>query len=113
MELTLQKAAILWLAKPPKEQEDSSQAPTHARLTVLLPSAHGQDDEVSLPCSIVIPAEGLTTKNKTSLLDQDVTFKLLDDTYVMATHSMKLRWCIPVLSEGSVHWTQPVLRRNV
>ncbi|RMX67082.1 hypothetical protein DD238_001083 [Peronospora effusa] len=113
MELTLQSADVLWLAQPLEKQTGILHGPLASHLTVLLPSAKDQDVEVSLPCNISIPPEELTTENKTSLLDQHVKFKLLDGVEIVATHVMKLRECIPVLTEGSVHWTQPVLHKDM
>ncbi|KAG6976803.1 hypothetical protein JG688_00000988 [Phytophthora aleatoria] len=113
MELLLQKAEVLWLAKPSKNQVEAPRAPQATQLKVLLPYAQDQDEGASLPCNISIPAEELTTKNKVSLLDQHVTFKLLDGEKLVATHALKLRGCIPMLTEGSVHWTQRVLHKDV
>ncbi|KAG7383104.1 hypothetical protein PHYPSEUDO_004026 [Phytophthora pseudosyringae] len=113
MELSLQKAEVLWLAKPLKKQAEAPRAPQAPRLTVVLPSAEEQDEGASLPCAISIPAEELVTESKTALLDQHVTFQLLDGAKLVATHALKLRECIPVLAEGAVHWTQPVLHEDV
>ncbi|CAI5734106.1 unnamed protein product [Peronospora destructor] len=113
MELTLQKADVLWLAQPLEKQTGVLHEPLASRLTVVLPCAKDEDVGMSLPCSISIPAEELTTENKTSLLDQHVKFKLLDGVEIVATHVLKLRDCIPVLTEGFVHWTQPVLHKDM
>ncbi|ETK78634.1 hypothetical protein L915_15387 [Phytophthora nicotianae] len=113
MELLLEKAEVLWLAKPSKKQVVTPRAPQATQLTVLPPYAEKQDEGAPLPCNISISAEELTTKNKVSLLDQYVTFKLLEGEELVATHARKLRDCIPVLTEGSIHWTQPVLHKDV
>lgn len=113
MELLLQKAEVVWLPKPPKKHAEAPNAPQNVRLAVLVPPASEQDEASSLPCSIAIPAEELTDENKTSLLDQHVTFKLLDGEEIVATHALKLRECIPVLAEGAIHWTQPILHKDV
>ncbi|CAH0473295.1 unnamed protein product [Peronospora belbahrii] len=112
MELLLEKADVLWLAQPYKKKKEMLEGPMYSYLTVLLPSANNQDAGVPLPCSIHIPAEELTTENKTSQLDEHVTFEIRDGVEVLSTHVMKLRDCIPVLTEGSVHWMQPVLHKD-
>lgn len=113
MDLTLQSADVLWLAKPPAKLKEASLAPRATRLAVLLPGAQERDEGLPLPCSVPIAAEELTTKDKTSLLDKHVVFQLLDENQVVATHALMLRGCIPVLTEGAIHWTQPVLHKDV
>ncbi|KAE9193286.1 hypothetical protein PF004_g21060 [Phytophthora fragariae] len=110
MELTLQRADVLWLAKPPAKLTEASDAPQATRLAVLLPE---RDEGLPLPCSVSIPVEELATQHKTSLLDQHVTFQLLDEDLVVATHALTLRECVPVLAEGAIHWTQPVQHKGV
>ncbi|KAG6618613.1 uncharacterized protein IUM83_01539 [Phytophthora cinnamomi] len=107
MELTLLSANVLWVAK------EASRAPQATQLAVLLPAANEQSAALPLPCSMSIPAEELAAQNKTSLLDQHVTFQLLDEGKVVATHVQTLRECVPVLAEGVVRWTQPVLHKDV
>ncbi|EGZ05788.1 hypothetical protein PHYSODRAFT_532873 [Phytophthora sojae] len=113
MDLTLQSADVLWLAKPPAKLKEASLAPRATRLAVLLPGAQERDEGLPLPCSVPIAAEELTTKDKTSLLDKHVVFQLLDENQVVATHALMLRGCIPVLTEGAIHWTQPVLHKDL
>ncbi|GMF40817.1 unnamed protein product [Phytophthora fragariaefolia] len=106
MELTLQAADVLWLAK-------AREAPRDTRLAVLLPPVGERDEGLPLPCSVSIPTEDLAEQKKTSLLEQPVTFQLLHKDRVVATYALKLRGCIPVLAEGSVEWTQPVMHEDV
>ena len=113
MELTLQNADVLWLTQPLEKQTGVVHGPLASQLTVVQPSANDHDVGESLPCRISISAEELMTEKKTSLLDQHVTFNLLDGVEIVATHVLKLRDCIPVLTEGSVHWTQPVWHKDV
>ncbi|EEY66418.1 uncharacterized protein PITG_03990 [Phytophthora infestans T30-4] len=113
MELLLEKAEVLWLANPPEKQVEAPRAPQATRLMVIVPFAEKKGEGTPLPCNISIPAEELTTKNKVSLLDQHVTFKLLDGDDLVGTHALKLRECIPVLADGSIHWTQPVLHNDL
>lgn len=113
MELSLQKAEVVWLAKPPKKQVEVPQAPQATRLVVLLPQAEKQTEGAALPCNILISAKELKVESKSSLLEQHVMFKLLDGDKLVATHALKLRECIPVLTEGSVRWTQPILHKDV
>ncbi|KAI9995068.1 hypothetical protein PInf_012060 [Phytophthora infestans] len=113
MELLLEKAEVLWLVNPPEKQVEAPRAPQATRLMVIVPFAEKKGEGTPLPCNISIPAEELTTKNKVSLLDQHVTFKLLDGDDLVGTHALNLRECIPVLADGSIHWTQPVLHNDV
>ncbi|KAI9908064.1 hypothetical protein PsorP6_003538 [Peronosclerospora sorghi] len=113
MELSLLKADVQWMAKPLKEKRVLSSTPPVSDLKVVFPSAKKIDDGVPFPCNISIPAEELGTENKTSLLDQHVTFKFMRENELVATHMMKLRECIPVLPEGSIHWTQTVLHNEL
>ncbi|KAF4031373.1 hypothetical protein GN244_ATG16830 [Phytophthora infestans] len=113
MELLLEKAEVLWLVNPPEKQVEAPRAPQATRLMVIVPFAEKKGEGTPLPCNISIPAEELTTKNKVSLLDQHVTFKLLDGDDLVGTHALNLRECIPVLADGSIHWTQPVLHNDI
>ncbi|KAI9908067.1 hypothetical protein PsorP6_003537 [Peronosclerospora sorghi] len=90
MELSLLKADVQWMAKPLKEKRVLSSTPPVSDLKVVFPSAKKIDDGVPFPCNISIPAEELGTENKTSLLDQHVTFKLMRENELVATHMMKL-----------------------
>ncbi|TDH73476.1 uncharacterized protein CCR75_003081 [Bremia lactucae] len=112
MELSLLKADVLWLAKPRESKLTKLQAPQATRLIVQLPYAEKKDQGVSFPCKILIPVEEVAAKNEASLLEKNVTFKLLDEEEVVATHTFKLRDCIPVLNTGSLHWEQLVLYRD-
>jgi hypothetical protein len=112
MELTLERSELQWLLKP---QQKQAHAPQAARLTMALPT---EEEGAALPRRVSIPAEELVSseeeKNKTtSLLGQHVTFRLLDGDELVATHALKLRECVPVLKEGAVRWTQPVLHKDV
>ncbi|KAK1947729.1 hypothetical protein P3T76_000019 [Phytophthora citrophthora] len=113
MELSLQKAEVLWLAKPPKKQVEVPQAPQATRLVVAFPQTEEQNEGAALPCNILISPEELKVESKASLLEQHVTFKLLDGDKLVASYALKLRECIPVLTDGSVHWTQPILHNDV
>ncbi|RLN55972.1 hypothetical protein BBJ29_004033 [Phytophthora kernoviae] len=113
MELALVTGDVLWLAKPLIKQAEAPREPKAVSLVVRLPSAvDDKSEERPLPCEIAVPAADLepgAVNNETSLLNRHVTFKLMDGEVLVATHALKLRECIPVLAEGTIHWKQPVL----
>ncbi|KAG7396663.1 hypothetical protein PHYBOEH_001947 [Phytophthora boehmeriae] len=117
MELTLVSGDVQWLPKPLKKQAEAPREPKATSLSVLLSSAVDEEsEERSLPCEIAVPVEDLepdAVDNEKALLNRHVTFKLMDGDALVATHALKLRECIPVLAEGTIHWKQPVLHKDV
>ncbi|RLN52350.1 hypothetical protein BBJ28_00005655 [Nothophytophthora sp. Chile5] len=119
MEITLQDAEVVWQAKHLKKQVEDPRAPLATTVTVLLPSPSAKDSdqrpELSLPCKISVPPSDLeegAEENEDSVLNRHATFNLRDGGELVATHALKLRDCIPVLADGAIHWTQPVLHKD-
>ncbi|RLN93232.1 hypothetical protein BBJ28_00015555 [Nothophytophthora sp. Chile5] len=120
MEITLQDAEVVWQAKHLKKQTEDPRAPLATTVTVFLPSPSATDSderpELSLPCKISVPPSDLeegAEENEHSVLNRHVTFNLRDGDELVATHALKLRDCIPVLADGAIHWTQPVLHKDI
>lgn len=117
MELTLSDAELDWSVQ---QEKDAGWLPLPAlmRVAVLLPvvgDAGGEEQELSLPCTLRVTTSeaGEQQEGSGTAGERPVVFKVLEGKRLVASHTMKLQDCVPVLSEGSISWTHDVVVNNV